>query len=1101
MINFDCTMKTKRLHRILLLFLAICSLTVLSCSKEKLVQENEISTQPSQEQTDEPEGDEPGNPEDEPQEPWDECGYQEEGDPYGGNLVELNFTAEAPTKTTFDGDKHVYWVAGDQVRFDASYQEEGKDTKSIVNYKTTAKSTGSTTAFEAVNVRDDVLDYLYVTYPASAATYHSANVSGTPRVRIWFPAEPASGTFAAADFSLAKTTRSDDVWNTTLSFQNVAAIFKIGISDPDITKIVVSSEGGEYIAGELEYRITAGGALQDKGSLETNDKRSSSITLNIDGTGTYYIAAVPCTLSTGFRVTPYKGAVAQTPFCYPIEYILERGKFTTLKSVDTHATKDYYVSVSGSGRKTGHNSANAMDKNQFKTLVAAQSTSDDAAWKAALLNGTTFHFAAGTYNLGEMVELGFLGQTSSVPSLTFEGTEANGDTTVFTGNSEHRIFNIDSPINLSINKCKFIEGTGGESGGEAGAIRLQQINSTLKLTNCQFWNNSNDNGDSGALMLGNGTTTIKDCSFAFNSASNHGSAIGFTGAGDIRVIDTEFKGNDGASLRFHNVNSFAASGLTFKGNTGSCIRVLEANDMDLEFTDCTFLNNTDGGGAVLYNRGGSTVTFNGTTAMTNCHSTAFGGGAIVMRIVNKVEGVDTESSTSGNLTITGNCTIDGCYGTADGGAMYLNTTGDVNIGDPDHSDSTVVIKNCYTSSANGGGVALVAAGDFAFSHTTFKANHTDQGGGAVYTANGAASYNFTDCLFEGNYATGAGGASDDHHAGAVIYATQGGTVVNFTNTTMKGNYNYFSTNLDPVYGGIIRFNSSQAKGLFNGCVFDGNYSNRKYSKNTNCAAIINNRLGTTFYFNACEFKENTSGTGNSEDVYGGVRGTVIANLGSAKIGLNNCSFHDNYGGRNTDDITWICMDNASCTFTLANSTIVGDNYRAPDAGGARKNNWGVVKFHNKGNFYLLNSILCSYETSGNSFWVNGDIIVDGSTSIAEGGTKLPVTSYYCKTSKEGDNRTNWIVDTGSGHNYTANSTSFSGYVAPGVSPNYYKYMYWTGTMTGTNSGMKAVTADVNTQINSADSDFYTWLNSIGALGKDINGRSRGATSWPGCYQN
>ena len=48
--------------------------------------------------------------------------------------------------------------------------------------------------------------------------------------------------------------------------------------------------------------------------------------------------------------------------------------------------------------------------------------------------------------------------------------------------------------------------------------------------------------------------------------------------------------------------------------------------------------------------------------------------------------------------------------------------------------------------------------------------------------------------------------------------------------------------------------------------------------------------------------------------------------------------------------------------------------------------------------------------------------------------------------------------------------------------------------------MLAATADVNTEIQSADADFYTWLNSIGALGKDINANSRGTTSWPGCYQ-
>ena len=58
-----------------------------------------------------------------------------------------------------------------------------------------------------------------------------------------------------------------------------------------------------------------------------------------------------------------------------------------------------------------------------------------------------------------------------------------------------------------------------------------------------------------------------------------------------------------------------------------------------------------------------------------------------------------------------------------------------------------------------------------------------------------------------------------------------------------------------------------------------------------------------------------------------------------------------------------------------------------------------------------------------------------------------------------------------------------------------------GTLTGTNSNMKAATSDVNAQIQAADADFYAWLNGIGALGKDINGRDRGATSWPGCYQN
>ena len=344
---------------------------------------------------------------------------------------------------------------------------------------------------------------------------------------------------------------------------------------------------------------------------------------------------------------------------------------------------------------------------------------------------------------------------------------------------------------------------------------------------------------------------------------------------------------------------------------------------------------------------------------------------------------------------------------------------------------------------------------------------------------------FTGGKFQGNNANG---ADNTKAAGAAIYSYGS---FSCTDVLFKENYNFIGENTQS--GGIIRIQQSGKAGYFDGCVFDGNYTNRQISNNSPCAAIVNCRIGgVSYYFNACEFKENTSGTGNSTGVYGGLRGTVFATLAGSTFAFNNCSFHDNYGGRNSDDISWIGMDNTSSTLILSNTTIVGDNYRAPETGGTRKNNWGVIKFQNTGNYYLINTILCSLDTAGNSFWVNGDIKVDGTTAIKDGGPKLPVNCWYSKISKEGDDRTNWTVDTGSGHDYYATSASFGGWSAPYT---------WNGTLTGTNSNMKAATADVNTEIQNADADFYAWLNSIGALGKDINGNSRGATSWPGCYQN
>jgi len=413
-----------------------------------------------------------------------------------------------------------------------------------------------------------------------------------------------------------------------------------------------------------------------------------------------------------------------------------------------------------------------------------------------------------------------------------------------------------------------------------------------------------------------------------------------------------------------------------------------------------------------------------------------------------------------------------------GAAAYITGAGTITF------DDCVFIRN--HSSVQGGAICINGTDvTTTFTDCEFIDNDCDQRGGAVMIENANDNTTFTGGKFQGNNANG---ADNTKAAGAAIYSYGS---FSCTDVLFKENFNFIGENTQS--GGIIRLQQSGKVASFDGCVFDGNYTNRQISNNSPCAAIVNCRVGgVSYYFNACEFKENTSGTGNSTGVYGGLRGTVFATLAGSTFAFNNCSFHDNYGGRNSDDISWIGMDNASSTLILANTTIVGDNYRAPDSGGTKKNNWGVIKFQNTGNYYLLNTILCSLDTSGNSFWVNGDISVDGGDTIGNGGTKLPVYCWYSKISKEGDNRTNWTENTGSGHNYYATSASFGGWSAPWT---------WNGTLTGENSTMLAATADVNTEIQNADADFYAWLNSIGALGKDINGNSRGATSWPGCYQN
>lgn len=553
-----------------------------------------------------------------------------------------------------------------------------------------------------------------------------------------------------------------------------------------------------------------------------------------------------------------------------------------------------------------------------------------------------------------------------------------------------------------------------------------------------------------------------------NSASGSDSKAGVLWpktSTNITVKNVKFTGTDG-------------------GSNAAAIR-LNSTGVKLQLEDCVFEGNkTSGQGAAL-------GLYKGTVSIEGCEFTG------------------NQAGTGPSIYIeAATVSVKEC--------AFTNNTGDGTALKISNTSAVVDIQDCEISGGNKCSIWGVNANTVMCTRVNFHDNHAVDDGGAGAYLEGAGTYTFTDCDFVNNAADTRGGAisinsSDVHasfsggkfqgnhtdsegnnNAGGAIYASGGnGVTVDCTNVLFKENYSFMGENTNA--GGIIKVNHSGDCVRFNNCVFDGNYSNRSAGANTACAAIVNCRTGgANFYFNACEFKENTSGTGNSGNVQGGLRGTVFATMAGSTFAFNNCSFHDNYGGRNSDDISWIGMDNTSSTLILANTTIAGDNYRAPGVGGARKNNWGVIKFQNTGNYYLLNTILCSLDPVGNSFWINGDIMVDGTTTISNGGSKLPVYCWYSKISKEGDNRTNWTVDTGSGHDYYATSASFGSWSSPYT---------WNGTLTGTNSNMLAATADVNTEIQSADADFYAWLNSIGALGKDINGRDRGATSWPGCYQN
>ena len=532
--------------------------------------------------------------------------------------------------------------------------------------------------------------------------------------------------------------------------------------------------------------------------------------------------------------------------------------------------------------------------------------------------------------------------------------------------------------------------------------------------------NTSESNKAGVLWPRTSTNlTVKNVKFTGTNGASNAAAIRVNNTGvQINLDNCIFQGNqtNGQSACINMIKGIAnITNCEFTGNSASKGASLHIENATANVSHCTFTDNT-GDGNFLH-----------------CANT----GAVVT-----IE--DCEAS-EGNK-----CSI------------YNENAGTVTL-------TRVNIHDNHAESDSGAAGWLEGAGTFTFTDCNFVDNCADSRAGAICIYSGDIHATFTGGKFQGNHADGAANNS----AGGALYLNGTDVSVDCTNVLFKENYNYIGENTQA--GGIIKFNTAGVA-RFNGCVFDGNYTNREVSNNASCAAIINHRTGgAKYYFNACEFKENTSGTGNSAGVYGGLNGTVFAAWASGVIAMNDCSMHDNYGGRNTDAIHWIHIGNGGMKFIVSNSTIIGD--RVVKSSGAVKNKNGVIRLENSPSAYFINSIVCSNYSDGKSVGC---------------AAQYNVTSYYSKTSPELDSDTNWSPDTGSGHDYYASSSCFSSWSAPYT---------WTGTLTGTNSNMKAATADVNTEIQNADSDFYNWLNSIGALGKDIAGHDRGATSWPGCYQN
>ncbi len=189
------------------------------------------------------------------------------------------------TKTTLSVEGDVSWLAGDQIVY---YCQDGGQLRTYTLTEDVVSATMPLTL--ASNAT-----YLTAVYGASAISDYSRDaltLSGVVKAE-------QLGTFVDGHVAVARTTQ---VTSSTLLFYNLVSFITFSTNRPDVAYIVFSSND--------ETSLQSNGTVtvqyeEDVPFVSLGQNQGSSIKVNLDGAGLYFIATLPTTLQNGFTLSCY----------------------------------------------------------------------------------------------------------------------------------------------------------------------------------------------------------------------------------------------------------------------------------------------------------------------------------------------------------------------------------------------------------------------------------------------------------------------------------------------------------------------------------------------------------------------------------------------------------------------------------------------------------------------------------------------------------------------------------------------------------------------------------------------------------------------------
>jgi hypothetical protein len=349
------------------------------------------------------------------------------------------------------------------------------------------------------------------------------------------------------------------------------------------------------------------------------------------------------------------------------------------------------------------------------------------------------------------------------------------------------------------------------------------------------------------------------------------SFVGMSSTSKVQISCSEFDGDRLLTLRDSESSLFS---ITFahiafmniqSSQPGSVMSLFGQENANLVFNNVEFENvsSTSIGGSLFLQFANVTLF---TVSFTNCSSSSIdgGGGAIYIH--------DSSSFVAKNVSFLY------CVATADGGALFMNTTSAVFEG-----------ISCNSSIASNGGCFSLDGSNVTFSNSSFATNSASNNGGALKLA--TSGVNVSDVIFINNSAAQSGAIRSD--PGNIIVLERV-SMVNGS-ATYAGCMFVDLSSLD-IYSSTFSSNSAN---LDCGCIWS--YSSNTTIMNSSFTENTANRgAGAIFHIDNSLTISNSIFQGNQGKIQAGGIFTFSNNFFSHLFFCLNCSFLENstptYGG-------------------------------------------------------------------------------------------------------------------------------------------------------------------------------------------------------------